>query len=601
MEKNASGRNVEKQVGLEMKKGKHASGEEGLVHQYNTRSKNQGCNKVNCKPAWKRKPKKGDHTAKEFVRLHSRSSKFKPQEFPQYGSGVLPFSVHVNGTHGIPSYGCATHADPLHVFGIHYPPFFGVGVPGPLYGVEGPCPPYDIGTPCPPPHGVPAPDPLYHGVPAPAPLSRGVAADNLPSQGFGATNPPVKFPVVSVRGLPVNCREIDIIQFFKGFDIVDVVPVFTNKTFSGEAFVVFSSSAFADYAIQGEKQKLGNADVEVLACRRHDYYVAVAANEGVDLSNSEAHTKNSSNNYLVQHTHSGKSDVVAEVKYPESPRSQEKCLSDNNMVTNTHKPRSDAEGVSKLLKQLEGEAKGLLNKDQAKQNRIIAGEAKSLFDTNHPILKVCGPPYFADTNVIIGVFGECDLSEDRVHNVLHPNGKPIGEMFLEFISEEDAKKALSKNKTMIGSHVIEIVPATMEDLRIENTELMKLSDKHDRLKESSDEKPMEPDSHSHGKPERSADEERKVDTKIIKMCNVPPSADMYEIIEFFGEFNLTLDRLQVVCGIDGVAIGDVYLEFDSVEDARIAISKDGKMIQSNHVQLLPSSPDEASRAIAESR
>ncbi|KAK6922509.1 RNA recognition motif domain [Dillenia turbinata] len=95
--------------------------------------------------------------------------------------------------------------------------------------------------------------------------------------GYGSGFQPPLFPVVRLRGLPFNCTDIDIIKFFAGLDIVDVLLVNKNGRFTGEAFVVFAGSMQADFALQRDRQNMGRRYVEVFRCKKQDYYNAVAA------------------------------------------------------------------------------------------------------------------------------------------------------------------------------------------------------------------------------------------------------------------------------------------------------------------------------------
>ncbi|KAL9671892.1 hypothetical protein QQ045_009465 [Rhodiola kirilowii] len=539
----------------------HGSGRERFVHQDNTSSVNQRFNRPHRNLTWRREPVAKDHTTIHPTAVGPTASsivtvpearhpyRFGAQGSPQYNSAPHVYPSYDYGAYDITSYGDGTHVYPSHGFRAQDPPSYGSRdhhhpYPGsrahyPRHGVGASGPPYGVRTPG---HDLP-----FHGF----------KAHGFPSHEAGAIAPSPKFPAVSLSGLPNDCREADIIWFFDGLHIVDVFLVFINKKFSGKAVVVFSNSTVADSALQRNKQKLGYKRVEISTCRRQEYYDAVAAtvNDGVDFGNPRAHANSSYNHH-------------------ESPKDQ---------ATRHHKRRSDAVGDGKFHGHSEVVPENILDKGHAKQTRHI--------------LKVRGLASFADKKAVIGVFGDCNLSEDMVRNVIHPDGNPTGEIFLEFISEEDAKKAMSKNKTMIGSDLIEIIPSTLEDLPITSTKRRKESGCHDRVKDSNDKEFMGPDGHSHGKP-RSNDKEKSVYTEMLKLHNVPPSADMYDIIDFFGEFNLTLDRLQVVCLEDGAAIGEVYVEFNSVEDAKKAISKHKKMILSQCVELFPSSPDEAGRAMS---
>ncbi|XP_010484697.1 PREDICTED: heterogeneous nuclear ribonucleoprotein H2-like isoform X1 [Camelina sativa] len=101
-------------------------------------------------------------------------------------------------------------------------------------------------------------------------------ASTFPPFGYG---PPV-FPVVRLRGLPFNCSDIDIFKFFAGLDIVDVFLVTKYGKFSGEAFVVFAGPMQVEIALQRDRHNMGRRYVEVFRSYKHDYYNAVAADEG---------------------------------------------------------------------------------------------------------------------------------------------------------------------------------------------------------------------------------------------------------------------------------------------------------------------------------
>jgi len=95
--------------------------------------------------------------------------------------------------------------------------------------------------------------------------------------GYGSGLQPSGFPVVRLRGLPFNCTDIDIIKFFAGLDVVDVLLVNKSGRFTGEAFVVFASPMQADLALNRDRQNMGRRYVEVFRCKKQDYYNAVAS------------------------------------------------------------------------------------------------------------------------------------------------------------------------------------------------------------------------------------------------------------------------------------------------------------------------------------
>ncbi|MQL88981.1 hypothetical protein Taro_021553 [Colocasia esculenta] len=81
------------------------------------------------------------------------------------------------------------------------------------------------------------------------------------------------------------------------------------------------------------------------------------------------------------------------------------------------------------------------------------------------ILKLRGLPFSATKSDIIEFFGGFELSEDNVHIALRADGKATGEAYVEFSSAEEAKKAMNKDKMMIGSRYVELFPSTPEEAR----------------------------------------------------------------------------------------------------------------------------------------
>ncbi|CAK9214221.1 unnamed protein product [Sphagnum troendelagicum] len=88
---------------------------------------------------------------------------------------------------------------------------------------------------------------------------------------------PRPLPVVRLRGLPFNCSDGDVFEFFAGLDVVDVLLVRKQGRFSGEAFVVLGVPVQVEYALQKNRHNMGRRYIEVFRCKKQDYYHAVAA------------------------------------------------------------------------------------------------------------------------------------------------------------------------------------------------------------------------------------------------------------------------------------------------------------------------------------
>ncbi|KAJ4825382.1 hypothetical protein Tsubulata_012537 [Turnera subulata] len=97
-----------------------------------------------------------------------------------------------------------------------------------------------------------------------------------PAPAYGYVSQPPPFPVVRLRGLPFDCTDVDIAEFFRGLDIVDVLLVHKESKFTGEAFCVLGYPLQVDFALQKNRQNMGRRYVEVFRSRRQDYYNAIA-------------------------------------------------------------------------------------------------------------------------------------------------------------------------------------------------------------------------------------------------------------------------------------------------------------------------------------
>ena len=106
---------------------------------------------------------------------------------------------------------------------------------------------------------------VYYGV---SPALRSSAP---PPYSYGGvhsgTHARLLFPVVRLRGLPFDCRDSDVHEFFAGLDVVDVL----------EAYVVFGAPLQVDYALQRNRQNMGRRYIEVFRCKKQEYYNAIAS------------------------------------------------------------------------------------------------------------------------------------------------------------------------------------------------------------------------------------------------------------------------------------------------------------------------------------
>lgn len=81
------------------------------------------------------------------------------------------------------------------------------------------------------------------------------------------------------------------------------------------------------------------------------------------------------------------------------------------------------------------------------------------------ILKMRGLPYSVKKSEIVKFFGDYNVPEDKINIASRSDGKPTGEAYVEFASAEEAKKAMCKDKMLIGSRYVELFPSTQDEAR----------------------------------------------------------------------------------------------------------------------------------------
>ncbi|KAL2332889.1 hypothetical protein Fmac_014102 [Flemingia macrophylla] len=200
--------------------------------------------------------------------------------------------------------------------------------------------------------------------------------------------PPPPFPVVRLRGLPFDCTETDVAEFFHGLDIVDVLFVHKGGKFTGEGFCVLGYPLQVDFALQRNRQNMGRRYVEVFRSKRQEYYKAIA-NEVSDARGG-------------------------------SPR------------RSSSRAKSYDEG-----------------KDSAEHTGV---------------LRLRGLPFSASKDDIMEFFKDFGLPEDSINIIMNSEGRPSGEAYVEFASAEDSKAAMVKDRMTLGSRYIELFPSSHSEM-----------------------------------------------------------------------------------------------------------------------------------------
>lgn len=81
------------------------------------------------------------------------------------------------------------------------------------------------------------------------------------------------------------------------------------------------------------------------------------------------------------------------------------------------------------------------------------------------ILKLRGLPFTVKKSDILDFFEDYRVDNEKVHIACRPDGKVTGEAYVTFESTEEAKRAMVKDRMMIGSRYVELFPSTSDEAR----------------------------------------------------------------------------------------------------------------------------------------
>ncbi|XP_071711988.1 uncharacterized protein [Rutidosis leptorrhynchoides] len=303
-----------------------------------------------------------------------------------------------------------------------------------------------------------------------------------------ASQPPV-FPVVRLRGLPFDCTETDIIEFFHGLDVVDVLFLHKHGKFAGEGYCVLGYAFQVEYALQRNRQNIGKRYVEVFRSSRQEYYKSIA----IEVSDSRRPRSRSprrrprkldpSKEY-AEHTgvlrlrglpfSANRDDIVEFFKgFNLSDDSVYFMVNSEGRITGEAYVKFESPEDSKAAMMEDGTCLGSRYIELFPSPLEEWEEAVSKGRPNVPkppeedteVLRMRGLPYSAGKEEIMDFFKEFAITEDSIHLTYNSEGRSTGEAFVVFSSVEDAQAALAKDRMTVGSRYIELFMSSHEELK----------------------------------------------------------------------------------------------------------------------------------------
>uniref|UniRef100_T1KCV5 RRM domain-containing protein n=1 Tax=Tetranychus urticae TaxID=32264 RepID=T1KCV5_TETUR len=153
---------------------------------------------------------------------------------------------------------------------------------------------------------------------------------------------------------------------------------------------------------------------------------------------------------------------------------------------------------------------------------------------------------------------------DMVFEIDGRTGKPAGNAFVEFATNEDFNAALDMNMKHMGRRYIEVFPTTKEDM---NDARMAHGGLNDRGI------PPPPRGGSGGL------------TYCVSVTNLPPTVTNRDLTNYFSEIGAQPFAIHIMLKANGFNAGEAFVEFSTSEQQMKAIRKDGSFMGAQRISV----------------
>lgn len=275
------------------------------------------------------------------------------------------------------------------------------------------------------------------------------------------------FPLVRVRGLSFEASLEDVLIFFQGLVVLDVV--ITSDSCGqrlGEAFVVFANPMDFHVALQRDRHIIGHRFIQVLQGKRSDYYAAIAMQfktriqlghhtGGVDSANSRE--QNSHGNAWLGFNSPPSQVFRTFTIHKDSITFPKTHIVDSGMSSSSSKIPGGPTGNRGLRGTGDSRPRGnITNRNSGRGGGIQVGEHTGY-------LRMRGLPFTSTKREIYEFFKMYDPVENSITLTYRSDGRATGEGYIAFNSSDSAKNAMVLHRNTIGSRYIELFISNKEE------------------------------------------------------------------------------------------------------------------------------------------
>ena len=208
------------------------------------------------------------------------------------------------------------------------------------------------------------------------------------------------------------------------------------------------------------------------------------------------------------------------------------------------------------------------------------------------VVRLRGLPFNATPELILQFFSGYEVPKGPmgVHLILGPNGRPNGEAFVEFVSEDVADASLAKDRATIGTRYVEVFRATPEQM---GQALLRVAKSNNLAPMHMSQSGMHGMHYGYGPftiPAHLMSGMGGVMAgpgadAVVKMRGLPYKATRNDILDFFTGLSVPLNGVHLMFNEREQPTGEAYVEFSSPEDRERAMTKDRQHIGGRYVEV----------------
>lgn len=273
------------------------------------------------------------------------------------------------------------------------------------------------------------------------------------------------FPCARLLGLPFEATIEDVLVFFQGLVVLDVVVVSSGNSDgkgSGEAFVVFANPMDFQMALQRDRQSMGRRFVEVFQGKRSEYYAAIAAHH---WQNSQDQPNNTGEGETTELEGSTPTDAWSSSAPPAAlaaAQTLQVSIPQIGPAVGTNVPggigaigiRSRVPGGISSNRNNRG---GVGMQQGGHTGTRGTGRGGGIQVGEHTgYLRMRGLPFSATKRDIAEFFKAYNAVEESITLTCRSDGRATGEGYIAFKSPDEAKRAMALHRSTMGARYIEL-------------------------------------------------------------------------------------------------------------------------------------------------